>query len=240
MPFSRSARYWPSMPFRCSCAIARPARSRCCCRSCPYSAPDFSPTSSDSTRARDCSLRSSAECRSSGRHRSHDSTAIATWRRRSFGRYLVSGGVAAAAAIAMVALRYPPLQYAITHGRATGTFVLPGELAAYLIVLLPVAYVLGQVGRTRALRTASWIVLAIGIVALVMTYSRAGWMGFAAAAAFLVATRTRHGAAGAAAVIAAGVAGGVLRSSTHTTIRARIIRGSRFGRRRRRSSIVFR
>lgn len=122
-----------------------------------------------------------------------------------FWGYLVSGGVAAAAAIAMVALRYPPLQYAITHGRATGTFVLPGELAGYLVVLLPVAYVLGRVGRTRALRTASWIVLAIGIVALLMTYSRAGWMGFAAAAAFLVATRTRHGAAGAAAVIAAGV-----------------------------------
>ena len=125
-----------------------------------------------------------------------------------FWGYLISGGVAAAAAIAMVALRFPPLQYAITHGRATGTFVLPGELAGYLIVLLPVAYVLGRVGRTQALRAVSWIVLAIGIVALAMTYSRAGWMGFAAAVAFLVAVRTRHGAGGAAAVIAAGVVGG--------------------------------
>jgi O-antigen ligase len=122
-----------------------------------------------------------------------------------FWGYLVSGGIAAAAAIAMVALRSPALQYAITHGRATGTFVLPGELAGYLIVLLPPAYVLARVGRTRALRALSWTVVAIGVAALGLTFSRAGWMGFAAAAAFLVAVRTRHGAGGAAAVVGAGI-----------------------------------
>ncbi len=41
------------------------------------------------------------------------------------------------------------------HGRATGTFVLPGELAAYLIVLLPIAYALARVARDRAMRVAS-------------------------------------------------------------------------------------
>lgn len=105
--------------------------------------------------------------------------------------YLLSGGVAAAAAVAMVVLRVPAAQYAIQHGRATGTFVLPGELAAYLIVLIPVAYALARIARERALRGLAWAVLAVAIPALAMTYSRAGWMGFAAAAAFLLAAQTR-------------------------------------------------
>ena len=41
------------------------------------------------------------------------------------------------------------------------------------------------------MRIAAWVVLAIALPALAMTYSRAGWMGFAAAAAFLVAAQTR-------------------------------------------------
>ncbi len=48
---------------------------------------------------------------------------------------LLSGALAIIAAIVMVATRFPPAAYAIAHGRATGTFVLPGELAGYLIVL---------------------------------------------------------------------------------------------------------
>ncbi len=115
--------------------------------------------------------------------------------------FLISGGLAAAAAVAMVATRLPAAQYAIAHGRATGTFVLPGELAGYLIVLLPIAYALGAAGASRALRTLGWIVLALGLVALALTYSRAGWMGFAAAVAFLLAARRR--AMGAAAIVAA-------------------------------------
>ncbi len=105
--------------------------------------------------------------------------------------YLISGGLAAAAAVAMVVLRVPAAQYAIQHGRATGTFVLPGELAAYLIVLVPVAYALARISRQRVMRIAAWVVLAIALPALAMTYSRAGWMGFAAAAAFLLAAQTR-------------------------------------------------
>lgn len=129
--------------------------------------------------------------------------------------YLVSGGIAAVVAVAMVALRYPPLQYAITHGRATGTFVLPGELAGYLIVLLPIAYAVANVGRSRALRAVAWANVVIGLIALVLTYSRAGWMGFAAAAAFFVAVRSRHGAAGAAAVVGAGIVAVLLLFNAH-------------------------
>jgi hypothetical protein len=63
------------------------------------------------------------------------------------GAFLLSGGIAAAVAIAMVALRSPVNLYALQHGRATGTFILPGELAGYLIVLLPIAYAVGCVAR---------------------------------------------------------------------------------------------
>jgi O-antigen ligase len=120
--------------------------------------------------------------------------------------YVLSGGVAAAAAIAMIFLRTPALQYAIQHGRATGTFVLPGELAGYLIVLMPVAYVLTRVARERAMRACSWVVLALGGVALAMSYSRAGWMGLAAAAAFLFAAQP--GALRRRAALVAAVIGG--------------------------------
>ncbi|HVN69579.1 MAG TPA: O-antigen ligase family protein [Candidatus Binatia bacterium] len=118
--------------------------------------------------------------------------------------YMLSCAVACAIAIAMVVTRHPAGQYALQHGRATGTFILPGELAGYLIALLPPAYALGCVAAQRALRVLGWIVLAIGLAALALTYSRAGWMGFAAAFAFLLAMRTRRGVGAAAIVAAAG------------------------------------
>jgi putative inorganic carbon (hco3(-)) transporter len=122
-----------------------------------------------------------------------------------FWAYLLSGGLATAASIMMVLTRAPAAQYAIEHGRATGTFILPGELAGYLIVLAPIAYALGCVARRRALRVVAWSVFALALVALALTFSRAGWMGIVAAFAFLFALRTRHGVSAAATVIAAGV-----------------------------------
>ena len=129
--------------------------------------------------------------------------------------FLTSGALAAAAAIAMVVLRYPPQLYAIAHGRATGTFVLPGELAGYLIVLLPIAYAVACVARRRALRVLGWIAMGLGLVALALTYSRAGWMGFAAAVAVLAAARSRHGLRGAAIALAVGAAAVVLLFNAH-------------------------
>jgi putative inorganic carbon (HCO3(-)) transporter len=115
----------------------------------------------------------------------------------------------------MLPLRFPASQYAIAHGRATGTFVLPGELAGYLIVLLPMAYALGCVARGRALRIVGWSVLALGLVTLALTYSRAGWMGFAAAFAFLLAVRTRHGLRAAATVVIVGLLAVLLLFNAH-------------------------
>lgn len=108
-----------------------------------------------------------------------------------FWSYLLSGTLAAAVAVAMVVARTPASLYALQHGRATGTFVLPGELAAYLVALLPLAFALTRAGGSRALRGLAWVGLGVGLVALALTYSRAGWMGAAAAAAFLSAAGTR-------------------------------------------------
>jgi O-antigen ligase len=129
--------------------------------------------------------------------------------------YLITGGLAAVAAIVMVATRFPPAQYAIAHGRATGTFILPGELAGYLIVLLPIAYTLGSIGAARPMRIVAWSAFAAGLAALALTYSRAGWMGFAAACAFLLAVRTRRGIAGAALIVLGGIAAVLLLFNAH-------------------------
>jgi putative inorganic carbon (HCO3(-)) transporter len=129
--------------------------------------------------------------------------------------YVVSGAAAAIAAIAMVALREPAAQYAIQHGRATGTFVLPGELAGYFIVFVPISYAVARVGSSKFLRLAAWGAAALGLAALVMSYSRAGWMGFAAAVAFVVATRTKAGARGAVVVVAAGAIAVLLLFNAH-------------------------
>lgn len=125
-----------------------------------------------------------------------------------FWSYLLSGTAAAAAAIAMVLARKPAALYAISHGRATGTFILSGELAAYLVVFVPIAFAIGQVSRTTALRVWAWIGVAIGIIALYQTHSRAGWLGFAVAAAFLLAAQIRRRSA--ALLAAACIVGAVL------------------------------
>ena len=122
--------------------------------------------------------------------------------------YCVSGASAAVAAVAMVLTHRPAALYAIGHGRAIGTFVLPGELAAYLVVFLPIAFAVARVGPGKLLRAVAWISVAVAAIALYETHSRAGWMGFAAAAAFLVAANVRgrrYGLLAATGVAAAGL-----------------------------------
>ena len=120
--------------------------------------------------------------------------------------YLLSGAVACVAAILMVALREPAAQYAIANGRAVGTFVLPGELAGYLLFFLPISFALARSAQHASLRTIGWIACAAGAVAMVLTFSRTGWVGLAAGIAFLIVMRSRSGNArfvqGSAAVLA--------------------------------------
>ena len=101
-----------------------------------------------------------------------------------FWSYVISGGLAAFAAIVMVVTKQPADQYGIGHARAIGTFILPGELAGYLILFLPVTLGIARAANDRRLRGAAYAALAVGAVAFLMTFSRAGWMGLAAAVAF--------------------------------------------------------
>ncbi|MBV9270754.1 MAG: O-antigen ligase family protein [Candidatus Eremiobacteraeota bacterium] len=105
--------------------------------------------------------------------------------------YLASGTLSSIAAILMVLTKTPAGQYTIGHGRAIGTFILPGELAGYCIVFLPIAYSVARATTDRALRWLAIAGCAFGALAFIMTFSRAGWMGMAAAVAFYVFARQR-------------------------------------------------
>ena len=61
-----------------------------------------------------------------------------------YAAFIVSGALASIGAIALVLARWPAALYTISHGRATGTFVLPGELAGYLIIYVPLALALAR------------------------------------------------------------------------------------------------
>ncbi|HUN29082.1 MAG TPA: O-antigen ligase family protein [Alphaproteobacteria bacterium] len=105
--------------------------------------------------------------------------------------YLLSGTLACIAAIAMVLTRIPAAQYTIANGRAVGTFVLPGELAGYLLFFLPIAYALARTASSAALRALAWAGCAAGAVAMVLTFSRTGWVGLAAGIAFWIVLRSQ-------------------------------------------------
>jgi O-antigen ligase/tetratricopeptide (TPR) repeat protein len=107
-----------------------------------------------------------------------------------FGAYLLSGALASLAAIVMLLAQTPVALYTIGHGRATGTFVLPGELAGYLVVYVPVAFAVGR--AVPRLRTLALLGFALGAAAFALTFSRAGYLGMAAAIAAFVLIRRRE------------------------------------------------
>jgi putative inorganic carbon (hco3(-)) transporter len=118
------------------------------------------------------------------------------------GAFLLSGALASLAAGVMALAKTPAALYTIGHGRAIGTFVVPGELAGYLIVYVPVAFAVARSGL--GLRALAYAGLALGAAAFVLTFSRAGWIGMAAAvAAFVLLRRRRSGARYAVAVMGA-------------------------------------
>ena len=107
-----------------------------------------------------------------------------------FRAYLLSGALASLAAIVMVLAKTPWSLYTIGHGRAIGTFVVPGELAGYLIVFVPVAFALAR--RRLSPAALAPAALALAAVAFVLTFSRAGWIGMAAAIAALMLMHRRE------------------------------------------------
>lgn len=135
--------------------------------------------------------------------------------RAIFWGYMLSGALASLGAIAMVVTRVPADLYTIQHGRATGTFILPGELAGYLIVFLPIAFAVARVTTDKALRALSWCALALGAAALALTFSRAGWMGFAGAIAFFAFARGSVRRRYAPAILLAGLAAVLIVFNVH-------------------------
>jgi putative inorganic carbon (HCO3(-)) transporter len=111
-----------------------------------------------------------------------------------FTAYLASGALASAIAIALDLAHRPAALYTISHGRATGTFVLPGELAGYLIVYVPVALAVARTAPARILRALAWSGAIVASAAFVLTFSRAGYVGMAAAGAtYVLLMRRRNG-----------------------------------------------
>lgn len=135
--------------------------------------------------------------------------------RAIFWSYLLSGAIASLAAIVMVIARSPANLYTIGHGRAIGTFILPGELAGYLVIFLPIAYGVAHVTRDPRLRALAWTALACGSAAFLLSFSRAGWMGFAAAVAFYVFFTQRVRRRYALAILLAGVAAILIAFNVH-------------------------
>lgn len=108
-----------------------------------------------------------------------------------YGALCASAALASLTAIVTAQLRKPAQLYAIAHGRAVGSFVLPGELAGYLIVVLPLALEIVLSRRTTPLRVCAGAALLFGLPAFILTFSRAGWIGLAAAFALYAAWRWR-------------------------------------------------
>ncbi|MBV9102538.1 MAG: O-antigen ligase family protein [Candidatus Eremiobacteraeota bacterium] len=100
--------------------------------------------------------------------------------------FLGSGAFVAALGLGMLALRRPAAMYAVGHGRAISTFVVPGEFAGYLLFLIPTAIGVALVTGRFWLRVLGIAAAGLGLLALAATYSRAGWLGFAVGAAFFV------------------------------------------------------
>jgi len=106
--------------------------------------------------------------------------------------FLLSGILASLAALLMVLTQSPSSQYAIGHGRAIGTFILPGELAGYLIIYLLLAFAVARTARSRTLRWLALVGLLVGTPAFLLTFSRAGEVGLAAAIAGFVFAQLRR------------------------------------------------
>ena len=120
-----------------------------------------------------------------------------------YGSFLASGALAAGVAVLMVLTKSPAGVYTVGHGRAIGSFIVPGELAGYLLMYVPIAIAIAVArDSSPAFRLLARIGAVAGCAAFVLTFSRAGWMGMGAAIAFFVFMRQgRRGARYAIAVV---------------------------------------
>ena len=123
---------------------------------------------------------------------------------------VLSNGLAVLLALTCWMTRSPSALYAVGNGRAIGTFVVPGELAGYLGMLLPYTIGLAWTTKLRWVRIAAGIVAVLDLLTAFATFSRAGLFGLSVGAfvaacllrprilpwmtgcALLLATQVRH------------------------------------------------
>jgi len=112
--------------------------------------------------------------------------------RTIYATFFVTGTIASLLGIAMVLFKRPAILFAVVHGRAVSTFVVPGEFAAYLLLLISTALGIVLTVRSALLFRLGIAALCSGSVAFGMTYSRAGWLGAAAGTAFFLYMQCRQ------------------------------------------------
>ncbi|HTV72614.1 MAG TPA: O-antigen ligase family protein [Candidatus Acidoferrales bacterium] len=128
--------------------------------------------------------------------------AIASWYTRPhvaralYTTFLGTGVLVSLLGIVLVLLRRPAALYVLVHGRATATFVVPGEFAGYLLLLIAAALGIALVTTSGWLRLLAVAAALCGTVALVLTYSRAGWLGAVVGSAFFLYTATARAGRG--------------------------------------------
>ncbi len=111
-----------------------------------------------------------------------------------FGALLGAATLAFIVAIAAVLLHRPAAIYAAQHGRAVGSFILPGELAGYVLVIVPIALAVASLARQPWLRALAACAALSGVLALALSFSRTGWVaaGCAGIAYLVIVVRDRR------------------------------------------------
>ncbi len=109
--------------------------------------------------------------------------------------YLVTGLGATVLGIAMVLTHVPAQLYVAANGRATGLFVTANEFAEFLELFALVSLGVAVGARAPLPRALAWAGVALGGVALIMTFSREALAGAAMGAIFFAFALGRRRAA---------------------------------------------
>ena len=111
-----------------------------------------------------------------------------------FAALLGAASLAFVVAITAVLLHRPAAIYAAQHGRAVGSFILPGELAGYVLVIVPIALAIASISQHTWLRALAAFAAASGLIALALSFSRTGWVaaGCSGIAYLLLVVRDRR------------------------------------------------
>ncbi|MBV8165020.1 MAG: O-antigen ligase family protein [Candidatus Eremiobacteraeota bacterium] len=99
-------------------------------------------------------------------------------RRTFLACYFISAIGATVFAAVISLMKLPPAMFAYEHGRASGTFLQPNELAGYLLFVIPLGC--AQIAAPRWLRSLGLVAAATGTAGLLLSVSRAAMVSLAA------------------------------------------------------------